>query len=1832
MKQNLMKHILSVFLAASMLLSCFAAGTFAEEIPLEDLYVSLLPTDDATIRANMVDTNFGTKTNLEMDVREGSRRYGLIRYDATGLKAEIDTASRIVFKFYGTNEERCRRLLLYPLYGNHKNFNENTITWSVARGIREGGQSLAEYLGDTIENPTPEENAKWHEIDVTDYVKSQTDYIYAFKTFATTGSTYNCILRSKEAQGFEPQLLIYTDVDAVIKTAASQITRSANLSALTENITLPKEWSCGMGESELCRVSWESSNDDVISFSEEADGFRAVVCQRPSASDGVSHEATVTMTISYKGKQVKQEITARVLAENIVSASADTYAAGGTYSEINYSGENVLKSGSAGIAELDSRIYVSFPKISDEQKSGAERVILRLYNNNEKFVQSAQITVKKLGASTDVNSLTGSTSPDCTGEEVQAFSDYRYHTDIDITDIFDSDSENAFEIFADCEEMSFYSMETELSPQLILMNGGAAQMHESFEKAVLQTENRAAVENDVYLPGCDGFTAEWSTDSEYAEIDGQTLVPDRPPFEEGDKLALVSCKITDGENTLYETLPFNIKCAEPDGINGKRLLKDPMKVSDESFFGKWNEKLNAWETAPVLRYDTFPELKEVSRYVKKGNYYAAKEALLNYYRTRDDKLNYEVTPSISESLSVQLAKEHILSYGQTAFATAKIGEELGWYEIELPASESLKSKYVLTARTKDGSTAVFCSDESDYAPYIEAVTNEGTFILPCNGSTYLKAGANADKNYGTEGILLVHEEGNPLSDDTSRAFISFDKTPITGKEVADDEDDNIELKSAKLMLYGRKINGSGDDMQMLIGGIQNINWKGANDTVWSDHTPGIFNYSDVIYDWSAPYGSESEWIYSVTRQTVVTNLVAAYLGTGNSDYAFSALEDLTGIMTYQKPDFPRALDVGWRTPNLLAAVFGLIDCEYMTPELFCGFIKYAYQEIEFLKDATASVVNQINAVDTGFSRLVIYFPEVCADGYFDKAIARHAATYGSKVEFPDGSYKEATSAYMHRVIDEMCEIIEVLEKTTDIDTTEFRKQAAKLAHFFADSFMPNGYLIPYGDSGRSNINSTNMLKNADFLEDDFLKYVGSGFTEGSDPGYTSKLYPSKNIAIMRTAWDKNAMYSFMNSEYGSSHGHPDNLHIDIYAFGRSLLIDAGNGGGYNPIAPAGYVRNETFPHNTVEVGDEPQSYKIGTTGMSMLTNNVFDKVSAYTDANDGYRHFRNVFLKRGDFWIVSDVIVPNENPETENVFRQNWHPDNFSDLEITDDGRAVTHFKGTANIQIIQDDMGGTQAKQGSSHIRTEKLTNSLEPYVYYEKYTSGTVVYNTLLFPTETGEDVTAEFAAIPCKDNCARETASAMEISYRGKKGWFYTSNEDSPSKRAFGDFETNGRNMYVEDNPDSTLKSISLVQGSKIERNGEILLQCSENVDDLGVTFVGNRVDFSSSNQLSSDIKLKADGVQKVTFNGAEMDFDSEDGYISLTSKQIKLPVVTNGAKVQATLTSDITRRFALTYGKETKYVTATIPAGTTITAPLGWDGTLSFNVSEGDALKITLNGGDCDVVFDTPAVIEVPFYSTNKAYYIRSGEKCSFSSSVDNKNAAIESVDKDVKITTTVGGDFVLVTKSGAITATTPGKASGGGGGGGGGTVTPPKPDNPAVSFTDIDGHWAKETIENMAKRGIVNGYEDSTFRPNGVLTRAEFALMLVRAFNKKAEFSPIFTDVSQSDWFAEGVCAAAEAGFVNGVGNNLFNPGGVVTREEAAKMCVSVLESSGKETPQADLSAFADAESISPWAQSFMQKAVGCGLLKGTDSNHLSPGVGVTRAMAASIIERMLEDK
>jgi hypothetical protein len=64
------------------------------------------------------------------------------------------------------------------------------------------------------------------------------------------------------------------------------------------------------------------------------------------------------------------------------------------------------------------------------------------------------------------------------------------------------------------------------------------------------------------------------------------------------------------------------------------------------------------------------------------------------------------------------------------------------------------------------------------------------------------------------------------------------------------------------------------------------------------------------------------------------------------------------------------------------------------------------------------------------------------------------------------------------------------------------------------------------------------------------------------------------------------------------------------------------------------------------------------------------------------------------------------------------------------------------------------------------------------------------------------------------------------------------------------------------------------------------------------------------------------------------------------------------------------------------------------------------------------------------------------------------------------------------------------------------------------DNPL--FKDIQGHWAANFINGLAKQGLIGGFSDGTFKPDVEMTRAQYAALLVKAFNPapKAGCHPI----------------------------------------------------------------------------------------------------------------------
>ncbi|NOU98901.1 S-layer homology domain-containing protein [Paenibacillus planticolens] len=171
----------------------------------------------------------------------------------------------------------------------------------------------------------------------------------------------------------------------------------------------------------------------------------------------------------------------------------------------------------------------------------------------------------------------------------------------------------------------------------------------------------------------------------------------------------------------------------------------------------------------------------------------------------------------------------------------------------------------------------------------------------------------------------------------------------------------------------------------------------------------------------------------------------------------------------------------------------------------------------------------------------------------------------------------------------------------------------------------------------------------------------------------------------------------------------------------------------------------------------------------------------------------------------------------------------------------------------------------------------------------------------------------------------------------------------------------------------------------------------------------------------------------------------------------------------------------------------------------------------------------------------------------------------------------------------------------------------------------VTFTDIADHWAKEAIEQAVKIGFVNGFEDHTFRPQGLVTRAEFTAMLTRALQLPG-LEDAVTDFADDDsipqWARPGISAAVTAGIVNGYDDNTFRADNRINRAEMTTLVARALKLDLDSTA---VSTFSDASQIPDWAATYVASAHKAGFIQGRDGNQFAPLEQSTRAEAVKLI-------
>lgn len=145
---------------------------------------------------------------------------------------------------------------------------------------------------------------------------------------------------------------------------------------------------------------------------------------------------------------------------------------------------------------------------------------------------------------------------------------------------------------------------------------------------------------------------------------------------------------------------------------------------------------------------------------------------------------------------------------------------------------------------------------------------------------------------------------------------------------------------------------------------------------------------------------------------------------------------------------------------------------------------------------------------------------------------------------------------------------------------------------------------------------------------------------------------------------------------------------------------------------------------------------------------------------------------------------------------------------------------------------------------------------------------------------------------------------------------------------------------------------------------------------------------------------------------------------------------------------------------------------------------------------------------------------------------------------------------------------------------------------------AAAFRDTAGHWAEKTLDEWQDEGLIDGYGDGSFQPNGTVTRAEFIKLVNRTLSLTAESAISFSDVTERDWFRAEVARAVAAGYAQGSGG-LFRPNQPVTRAEAAAM---LARAAGLAANEERADAFADAAPIPAWARGSVGAAAEAGYM------------------------------
>ena len=205
--------------------------------------------------------------------------------------------------------------------------------------------------------------------------------------------------------------------------------------------------------------------------------------------------------------------------------------------------------------------------------------------------------------------------------------------------------------------------------------------------------------------------------------------------------------------------------------------------------------------------------------------------------------------------------------------------------------------------------------------------------------------------------------------------------------------------------------------------------------------------------------------------------------------------------------------------------------------------------------------------------------------------------------------------------------------------------------------------------------------------------------------------------------------------------------------------------------------------------------------------------------------------------------------------------------------------------------------------------------------------------------------------------------------------------------------------------------------------------------------------------------------------------------------------------------------------------------------------------------------------------------------------------------------------------------------TPSRPSGSGGGHE--TEESPQEEPEEIIFPDVSDHWAKEYVDKASNLGLFKGDDRGNFNPDAPVTRVQFVTVLWRMAGcpEVADETPFEDTKNQIAEFKSAIAWGYKNGYINGTTETTFDPDGTLTRE--AGMKILHYYSGGKSGNEMLLTSvydgiFKDSKYISTWAKASVYWGIYNKLISGVRADALVPQGIATRAQLAKILVNYIE--